>query len=147
MREIEALSAMREEERLFGIHELGTYQVLNEKVRQIKSSILSFLIDARQNNKQVIGYGAPAKGNTLLNYCGIKPDLLPCVVDRNPYKQGKYLPGSLIPIKAPERIRIEKPDYVWILPWNIKEEVEEEMAIVREWGGQFITAIPQLEVW
>jgi hypothetical protein len=93
-----------------------------------------------------MGYGAPAKGNTLLNYCGVGPDLLELTVDRSPHKQGLHLPGTRIPIAGPDRLREERPDYVLILPWNLKDEIVEQMADVRSWGGQFVVAIPEVEV-
>jgi hypothetical protein len=95
----------------------------------------------------VAGYGAPAKGNTLLNYCGVGPDLVAFTVDRSPHKQGRYLPGTRIPIAAPDRLREERPDYVLILPWNLREEILEQMADVRSWGGRFVVAIPEVEVF
>ncbi len=94
----------------------------------------------------MVGYGAPAKGNTLLNYCGIGTDLLEYTVDRSPHKQGRYLPGTRIPIHAPDRIQETKPDYVWILPWNLTEEITEQMAVIRSWGGRFVVAIPEVMV-
>ncbi len=107
---------------------------------------MSFLIEARKNGKSVVGYGAPAKGNTLLNYCGVGPELLSYTVDISPHKQGRYLPGVQIPIYAPDRIFETKPDYVLILPWNIKDEITERMAGIRQWGGRFVSAVPALTV-
>jgi hypothetical protein len=100
------------------------------------------LIDAHEQGKRVVGYGAPAKGNTLLNYCGVRTDLMEYTVDRSPHKQGRFLPGTHIPIYAPERILETRPDYVLILPWNLRDEVIEQMAGVRQWGGRFIVPIP-----
>ena len=104
------------------------------------------LLDAQQERKTVAGYGAPAKGNTLLNHCGIRTDLLAYTVDLSPHKQGLYLPGTRIPILAPERIFETRPDYLLILPWNLRQEIVGEMDIIREWGGRFVTAIPKLEI-
>ena len=111
-----------------------------------KRELLRFLIDAKEEGKSIAGYGAPAKGNTLLNYCGIRTDFLDYTVDRSPYKQGRFLPGTHIPIHAPDRIRETRPDYVLILPWNLKEEIVEQMADVRDWGGRFVVAIPEVRV-
>jgi SAM-dependent methyltransferase len=129
-----------------GLDRLGTYAKFADSVINIKCDLLSFLIDARHNGKSVVGYGAPAKGNTLLNYCGIGPELLSYTVDISPHKQGRYLPGVQIPIHAPEHIFETKPDYVLILPWNIKDEITERMAGIRAWGGKFAIAIPRLAV-
>ena len=116
-------------------------------VEKIKLELLEFLIRARRENKKIMGYGAAAKGNTLLNYAGVKPDLLPLVADLNPGKQGKFLPGSRIPVVSPEELRKAKPDYLLILPWNIREEIMAQMSALKAWGGQFITAVPELKVW
>lgn len=113
---------------------------------QIKNAFLAFLIEAKNTGKKVSAYGAAAKGNTLLNYAGVRPDLLPWVVDRNPAKQGKYLPGSRIPIVNETRLREERPDYVVILPWNLRDEITAQLNYIHEWGGQFVTAIPNLVV-
>jgi 2-polyprenyl-3-methyl-5-hydroxy-6-metoxy-1,4-benzoquinol methylase len=137
---------LRAQEKAGGYNTLKPYMNFNERVVEKKMEILDFLIDAKKTRRTVVGYGAPAKGNTLLNYCGIKPDFISYTVDRSPYKQGKYLPGSRIPIEAPEKIRITKPDFVFILPWNIKDEVMEQMSFIREWGGKFVIPIPKLEV-
>ena len=115
-------------------------------MRVVKRDLLRFLLDASEAGKQVVGYGAPAKGNTLLNYCGVGPDLLAYTVDRSPHKQGRYLPGTRIPIFAPERIAETRPDYVLILPWNLRDEMTRQMAHVRDWGGRFVVAVPRLEV-
>lgn len=112
-----------------------------------KCDLLEFLIAARRSGKTVAGYGAPAKGNTLLNYCGIGPELLPYTVDLSPHKQGLYLPGTHILISAPERIAETRPDYLLILPWNLKDEITAQMRHVREWGGRFVVAIPSLQVF
>ena len=111
-----------------------------------KCDLLDFLVQARRENRSVVGYGAPAKGNTLLNYCGVKPDLLEFTVDRSPHKAGKLLPGSRIPILQPHAILERRPDYVLILPWNLQDEVMEQMAEVRGWGGRFVTPIPTVRI-
>jgi C-methyltransferase C-terminal domain len=108
--------------------------------------LLDFLINAKRQGKRIAGYGAPGKGNTLLNYCGIRSDFLDYTVDRNPYKQGKFLPGTHIPIFGPDRIFETKPDYVLILPWNFKEEIVNQMHKIREWGGKFVVPIPTAKV-
>jgi 2-polyprenyl-3-methyl-5-hydroxy-6-metoxy-1,4-benzoquinol methylase len=140
------LSKLRTDEATYGLEDLATYHRFAEQVQNRKFDLLSFLIDAKRRGKRVAGYGAPAKGNTLLNYCGIGPELLPYTVDRSPYKQGRYLPGVNIPIDQPERILSDQPDYVLILPWNLRDEIMAQLAGIRAWGGKFVTAIPKLEV-
>jgi hypothetical protein len=125
---------------------LEAYSSFGEKVKETKRKLLDFLIDAKRDGKRIVGYGAPGKGNTLLNYCGIRTDFIDYTVDRNPYKQGKFLPGSRIPIFAPDRIRETKPDYVLILPWNFKDEIIAQMSGIREWGGRFVVPIPEAKV-
>ena len=122
------------------------YTGFQAKADQVKNDFMAFLIEARQAGKMVAAYGAAAKGNTLLNYAGVRPDLLPYVVDRNPSKQDKYLPGSRIPIVKESQLKQTRPDYVVILPWNLRKEVVEQLAYIREWGGQFVTAVPSLKV-
>lgn len=134
----------RERER--GLDDLGTYRAFAEQVREAKRKLLAFLIEAKRTGKTIVGYGAPAKGNTLLNYCGIRSDFLDYTVDRSPHKQGLYLPGTHLPIRAPEQIAQTRPDYVLILPWNLKDEVIGQMAHIREWGGQFVVPIPSVEI-
>ncbi len=112
----------------------------------MKDDFLSFLIDAKRSGKRVVGYGAAAKGNTLMNFAGCRRDLLPYVVDRNPAKQGKFMPGSRIPILGEDRIDEDRPDYVVILPWNLKSEVTAQLDRVRQWGCRFVTAVPSLEI-
>lgn len=124
----------------------GYYAGFQTRADQIKNAFLAFLIEAKNAGKKVVAYGAAAKGNTLLNYAGVRPELLPWVIDRNPAKQGKYLPGSRIPIVDETRLRAERPDYVVILPWNLREEVMAQLAYIREWGGQFVTAVPELRI-
>lgn len=133
-------------EKSAGFDRLDTYAVFEEKVKETKRKLLEFLIEAKRKGKTIVGYGAPGKGNTLLNYCGVRGDFIDFTVDRNTYKQGKYLPGTHIPIFAPEKIREVKPDYVLILPWNFKDEIIEQVGYIRDWGGQFIIPIPEVRV-
>lgn len=130
-----------------GFSRLNHYLSFNPQVEATKRKLLSFLISVRQEGKRVVGYGAPAKGNTLLNYCGVRTDLIDYTVDRSPHKQGRFLPGVHIPIYAPEKIRESRPDYLLILPWNLREEVMQQMAFIREWGGQFVVPIPEVKVY
>ena len=129
-----------------GLDRIETYARFGEQVQRTKWKLLEFLIGARQAGKRVVGYGAPGKGNTLLNYCGSRTDFLEYTVDKNPYKQGKYTPGARIPIFAPDRIFETKPDYVLILPWNFKDEIVRQMAEIRRWGGRFVVPIPEARV-
>jgi len=138
---------LAEREEKAGFTRLETYFLFDEKVKETKRKILEFLIDAKRAGKSIAGYGAPGKGNTLLNYCGIRTDFLDYTVDRNPYKHGKFLPGTHIPIFAPEKIRHTKPDYVLILPWNLKDEIGQQLSYIREWGGKFVVPIPEVEVY
>ncbi|CUH95092.1 hypothetical protein P22_1161 [Propionispora sp. 2/2-37] len=134
-------------ERVYGLQSLWTYRQFEELVKKTKRDILTFLIQCRESGRHIVGYGAPAKGNTLLNYCGIRSDFLEYTVDCNPYKQGKYLPGTRIPIVNPERIYQTQPEYVWILPWNLREEIAGQMRGIRDWGGKFFITIPQVQVF
>lgn len=129
-----------------GLHTPEGHDGFAEAVSTIRDDLVSFLIDARRRGKRVVGYGAPGKGNTLLNYCGIRPDLLEYTVDRNPYKHGRFTPGTRVPVHPPERIAQDRPDYVLILPWNLRTELTEQLAGVREWGGRLVFPIPSLEV-
>jgi hypothetical protein len=129
-----------------GMETLDYYNDFEEKVKETKRKLLLFLITQKRAGKSIVGYGAPGKGNTLLNYCGIRTDFIDYTVDRSPHKQGNFLPGSRIPIYAPERIRETKPDFVLILPWNLKTEIIGQMDYVREWGGQFVIPIPEVKV-
>ncbi|MCR4346782.1 MAG: class I SAM-dependent methyltransferase [Sulfuricaulis sp.] len=126
--------------------QLSPYLAFGERVCDVKRKLLSFLISAKQQGKRVVGYGAPAKGNTLLNYCGIRTDFLDFTVDRSPHKQGRFLPGTHIPIYSPERIDEIKPDYLLILPWNLREEIMQQMSRIRNWGGKFVVPIPESRV-
>ncbi|MBT6229113.1 MAG: SAM-dependent methyltransferase, partial [Candidatus Scalindua sp.] len=137
---------LRSRENSAGYEDINNYLTFDEGVRAVKREILSFLIQAKEKGKTIVGYGAPAKGNTLLNYCGIRTDFIDYTVDRSVYKQGRYLPGSHIPIEAPDKIKETRPDYIFILPWNIKDEIMEQMSFIREWGGKFIVPIPRVEV-
>ena len=138
--------AVLAEEKLAGLAQAAGYAGFAARVIETKCQVLEFLIAARRSGRMVAGYGAPAKGNTLLNYCGVGPELLAFTVDRNPHKQGRFLPGSRIPIFAPERLRDMRPDYVFILPWNLRDEIIGQMTEVPDWGGRFVTAIPNLQV-
>jgi 2-polyprenyl-3-methyl-5-hydroxy-6-metoxy-1,4-benzoquinol methylase len=138
--------AIASDELRAGYGDLETYLHFAQRVEETKRGLLEFLIEARRAGKQVAGYGAPGKGNTLLNYCGIRTDFVSYTVDRNPYKHGKFLPGTHIPIHGPERIAETRPDYILILPWNLKEEIIEQLAYARQWGAKFVIPIPQLTV-
>ena len=140
------VTGLRERETRAGLSTIAAYASFAEQVRETKRALLEFLIAARRQGKQVVGYGAPAKGNTLLNYCGIRQDFLDYTVDRSPHKQGRFLPGTHIPVYAPEKIEETRPDYVLILPWNLKDEIADQMAHVRGWGGKFVIPIPRVEV-
>jgi len=135
-----------QKEKKFGLSKFSTYQEFSPKVNIIKRKIWKFFLDAEKNNKKIVGYGAPAKGNTLLNFCGIDKSFIPYTVDLNPHKQGKFLPGTHIPILHPNKIKSTKPDYLLILPWNLKEEIIEQMSFIRDWGGKFVVLIPQVKI-
>jgi SAM-dependent methyltransferase len=137
---------LRNREKAAGFERMDHYLSFSEKVKETKRRILTFLIEAKRKGKSVAGYGAPAKGNTLLNYCGIRSDLIDYTVDRSPHKQGHYLPGVRIPIHSPEKINDTRPDYLVILPWNLKEEIMAQMSHIRKWGGKFVVFIPDVEV-
>ena len=143
----DAVPALRERERALGYRELERYRGFGQQVQTTKRQLLAFLIEAKQQGKRIAGYGAPGKGNTLLNYCGIRTDFLDFTVDANPYKQGKYTPGTHIPILEPDALRREKPDYVLILPWNLSEEIMAQASYIREWGGRFVVPIPSVQVF
>lgn len=129
-----------------GMTKIEFYTGFQDKANRVKNDLTAFLIEAQRAGKTVVGYGAAAKGNTLMNYAGVRPDLLTYVVDRNPAKQDKFLPGCRIPIVAEDRLKQTRPDYVVILPWNLRAEVVEQLAYIREWGGQFVTAVPSLKI-
>jgi SAM-dependent methyltransferase len=138
---------LRAREESAGLSRLDRYASFTEQVHETKRQLLDFLIGIKHKRKRIAGYGAPGKGNTLLNYCGVGTDFLDYTVDRNPYKQGKFLPGTHIPIHPPEKIRETRPDYVLILPWNLKDEVMEQLSYIRSWGGQFVVPIPDVKVY
>jgi len=142
-----AVIQMREQEKKAGVHKLEYYQRFSENVKETKRKILEFLITAKRKGKTIVGYGAPGKGNTLLNYCGIRTDFIDYTVDRNPYKHGKFLPGSLIPIFHPDKIKETRPDYVFILPWNLQDEIMDHLSYIGEWGGKIVVPIPELKVY
>jgi hypothetical protein len=143
----ERVHALLATEREAGMEDLAWYEGFAEQVHETKRKLLEFLIGARRAGKRIAGYGAPGKGNTLLNYCGIRTDFLDYTVDRSPHKQGNFLPGTRIPILAPEKIFETKPDYLLILPWNLRAEIMEQMAGIREWGGRFVVPIPETRVF
>ena len=140
------VESVRRSEWEAGIGQLSTYTRFKEKVEATKRELLSFLIEAKASGKRIAAYGAAAKGNTLLNYCGVRQDFVDFVVDRNPAKQSRYLPGTHIPVFAPDKIDEVKPDYLLILPWNIKDEIMGKMHHIRQWGGKFVIPIPKVEI-
>jgi hypothetical protein len=141
------VNEIREKEKNLGYTELAIYYTFAEIVRETKRNLLSLIIRLKGQKKTIVGYGAPGKGNTLLNYCGIRTDFLEYTVDRNPYKQGRFLPGTHIPIINPDQIKLSKPDYVFILPWNIKDEIFNQLSYIRAWGGKFIVPIPEARIY
>jgi SAM-dependent methyltransferase len=142
----ERVAALRAREKALGFEDLAIYAGFGERVKETKRKLLTFLIEAKRAGKHIVGYGAPGKGNTLLNYCGVRTDFLDYTVDRSPHKQGRFLPGTRVPILHPDRIAETKPDYVLILPWNLKEEITQQMAHIRSWGGRFVVPIPEAAV-
>jgi 2-polyprenyl-3-methyl-5-hydroxy-6-metoxy-1,4-benzoquinol methylase len=138
---------LNKREQAAGFERLEAYVLFAEKVKETKRKLLEFLIEAKRKGKTIAGYGAPGKGNTLLNYCGIRSDFLDFTVDRSPYKQGKFLPGTHIPILHPDKIREARPDYVLVLPWNFKDEIMQQVSYIQEWGGQFVVPIPEVKVY
>jgi len=143
---LDSVHKLREQEIHAGFTDTAIYRNYAEQVKETKRRLLSFLIEAKSQGKRIAGYGAPAKGNTLLNYCGIRHDFLDYTVDLSPHKQGLYLPGTHLPIYSPDKISETRPDYVLILPWNLKDEVMNQMSHIREWGGRFVVPIPELQV-
>jgi len=137
---------MRARERAAGLDRIATYGAFAERIKAIKRGLLAFLIEAKFTGRRIVGYGAAAKGNTLLNYCGIRDDFLDYVVDISPHKQGLFLPGTHIPIHHPDRVRETRPDYLLVLPWNLKDEIMEQMAFIRDWRGRFVFPIPTVRV-
>jgi len=142
-----AVAGILQREAAAGLHTIEGHAGFAEQVATVKADLLDFLISARREGKTVAGYGAPGKGNTLLNHCGVRGDLLPYTVDLNPGKHAMFLPGSLIPIHSPDRLAETRPDYILILPWNLRREIGEQLAYAREWGARLVTAIPRLDVW
>lgn len=143
----EMVSSVLARESAAALGSVNTYTEFSRRVNGTKWALLSFLIKVKSEGKSIVGYGAAAKGNTLLNYCGIRQDFLDYVVDRNPHKQGKYLPGTHVPIYAPQKITETRPDFLLILPWNLREEIMEQMRHIRDWGGKFVVPIPEVEVF
>jgi len=142
---LDGVTQLLREEIEAGLTDIGYYQAFGERVKTTKRDILEFLIEIKREGKQVVAYGAAAKGNTLLNYCGIGSDFIDFAVDRNPHKQGLFLPGTHIPVRAPEAVSLAKPDYLLILPWNFKDEIMRQMSEIRSWGGRFIVPIPAIQ--
>jgi hypothetical protein len=142
----ERTQALRAREHDAGLNTMAAYSAFDERVKASKRALLTFLIEAKEQGKRVAAYGAPGKGNTLLNYCGVGPDLIEFAVDRNPYKHGRYTPGMRIPIHPPKRIDQVKPDVIVILPWNLQKEIAEQLAHTREWGAQLVVPVPTTEV-
>jgi len=142
----DSVAAVRRSEEQAGLNRIETYDRFADAVAHCKRSLLAFVADARAAGKTIVGYGAAAKGNTLINYCGLGPNDIDYVVDRSPYKQGRYLPGSRIPIRDPRQIAVTRPDYLLILPWNLKKEIMSQTAGVRQWGGKFVIPVPEVAV-
>lgn len=142
----ENVARILEEEAQRGVENLSYYEGYEERVKETKRQLLSFLIDAKRNGKTVAGYGAAGKTNTLLNFCGIRSDFIDYFVDRNPYKQGRFLPGSHIPVHSPEKIGETKPDYLFVGPWNLLPEIMNQTSYIREWGGKWVVPIPEVRV-
>jgi hypothetical protein len=140
------VEALRDRESAAGFSTLEHYRQFGEQVKKTKRDLIECLIGIKRAGKSIVGYGAPGKGNTLLNYCGTRTDFIDYTVDRNPYKQGKYTPGTHIPIHAPTKLLETRPDYLLILPWNLKEEIIEQTSYIREWGGKFIVPIPEVQI-
>ncbi|MEU2085122.1 class I SAM-dependent methyltransferase [Streptomyces albus] len=142
----ERVAGVLDREKAAGLQELSGYTEFSARVAKVRRDLLRFLIEAAERGETVVGYGAPGKGNTLLNHCGIRPDLLPYTVDRNPYKHGRFTPGTRIPILPPEQISADRPDYVLVLPWNLRAELVEQLSFVHEWGGRLVFPIPELSI-
>ena len=141
------VSGMLAREEHAGMDRPAFYRGLQARADRIKDDLVGFLIEQKRSGRSVVGYGAAAKGNTLLNYAGVRPDLLPFVVDASPHKQGRYLPGSRIPVRDEAALRAARPDCVLVLPWNLRDEIATQLAYVRDWGGRLVTAVPELQVW
>jgi hypothetical protein len=143
----ERVNELIEKEINAGLTVISNYENFSQQVNDTKIKIWNFFISAKKNNKKIVGYGAPAKGNTMLNFCGIGPEIIEYTVDISPHKQGLFLPGTHIPIKKPEMIKQTKPDYVLILSWNFRDEIIEQMNYIREWGGKFVVLHPKIEIF
>ncbi len=143
----ERVDQLRSRESAKGVNRIEYYLTFSEKAKKTKWKLLDFLITAKSGSYSIAGYGAPGKGNTLLNYCAIRADFIDYTVDRNPYKQGKFLPGTHVPIYHPDKIMETKPDYILILPWNLRYEIMKQLAYVRDWGGKFVVPIPEVTVY
>jgi hypothetical protein len=141
-----AVEEFRRREDEAGLSSFEVYAAFGRRIEETKRALLGFLVEAKRKGESIAGYGAPGKANTLLNYCGIRTDFVDYTVDRNPYKHGRFTPGTHIPIHPPERLLETRPDYIWVLPWNLKEEIVEQLAYAREWGARFLVAIPDVEV-
>jgi len=141
-----SVTELRERERASGVARLDTYSAFDEKVKATKRKLLAFLVETKDAGKRIVAYGAPGKGNTLLNYCGIGPDFIDFAVDRNPHKHGKFTPGTHIPILDPGALRDAEPDFVLILPWNLSREIVQQVAYIQDWGGRFVVPIPEVRV-
>jgi hypothetical protein len=141
-----SVKAVLAAEEAAGLHAVAGHEGFAAAVLKIKSDLLGFLLQAAADGRSVAGYGAPGKGNTLLNHCGIRSDLLSYTVDRSPVKQGQFLPGTHIPIYPPERLAQTRPDYVLVLPWNLRDELSQQLEYVRRWGGQLVYPIPELDI-
>ena len=146
-RVVERVTDLLRREEAIGLNTLERYVSFEEQVKKTKRSLLEFLIAAKNNRQTVVGYGAPAKGNTLLNYCGVGSDFIDYTVDRSPHKQDHFLPGTHIPIHSPEKVAETRPDFLLILPWNLREEVMDQMQHIRDWGGQFVVPIPKVQIF
>jgi hypothetical protein len=141
-----SVAALLQKESAAGMQKMDYYRGFQPLAETIKNAFLAFLLECKQRGKQVVGYGAAAKGNTLLNYAGVKPDLLRYVIDASPHKQGRYLPGSHIEVVTESRLRADRPEFVLILPWNLQQEITEQLAYIRDWDGRFVTAVPHLDI-
>jgi hypothetical protein len=135
-----------EKEEKKGLKNLSYYKNFQQQALKVKLDLIEFLINQKRKGKKVAAYGAAAKGNTMLNFCGIKNDLIDFVVDANPHKQNKFLPASHIPVVTEQYLKDKQPDYVIILPWNLKEEITKQLSYIRKWGGAFVVAVPQLQI-
>jgi len=144
---VDRVTDLQRREEAIGLNTLERYVSFEEQVKKTKRSLLEFLIAAKNNGQTVVGYGAPAKGNTLLNYCGVGSDFIDYTVDRSPHKQDHFLPGTHIPIHSPEKVAETRPDFLLILPWNLREEVMDQMRHIRDWGGQFVVPIPKVQIF